>query len=217
MKKQTIIFTQSTRAVKSLIDNDEPLRKLIMKIGDIELKLDNNYFESLIMSIIGQQLSSKAAKTIRNRVRSLSPELTPESTKSLSFDELRNAGLSKAKITYTYDLSEKILSKEIDFENIHRFSNDHVIKELTKVKRIGKWTAEMFLIFSLGRLDVLSLGDLGLQRACRWLYKMAEQPKGKYLETHQSRWEPYFSVVSLYLWEAIDLGLVDSGKNLDEL
>jgi DNA-3-methyladenine glycosylase II len=148
----------------------------------------------------------------------LCPEFTPEHVKQIPVEHLREAGVSRPKIAYIHDLCAKIESNELDFDGIHQLDNQEIIKKLTSVKGIGKWTAEMFLIFSLGRTDVLSLADVGLQRAAKWLYSgMPVDAPDKYLEQYGPKWHPYESIVSLYLWEAVDRGYVDSGKSIDEL
>lgn len=216
-----ILITPSDLELIALRNNDIILNDLFLLIGNIELTIRNNYFESLVMSIIGQQLSSKAASTIRARVRDLCSnyggEISPTTITLIPTDQLRNAGVSNAKITYIMNLTERVLNKEIDFNEISSLDNSEIIKILSKTKGIGKWTAEMFLIFSLGRKDVLSVADAGLQRAAKWLYKLQDREDGNYLEQLRFRWNPYESLVSLYLWEAIDRGYVDSGKTIEEL
>ncbi|MEF3302482.1 DNA-3-methyladenine glycosylase family protein [Paenibacillus sp. GYB003] len=208
----------SAESVRLLCESDPILKDLIHLIGDVEHKSDVDYFESLAMSIIGQQLSSKAAATIRNRVQCLcSDKVTASSIISLSHDQLRAAGVSHAKIMYLKDLAEKVLTEQLDFSSIRDWDNEEVIKRLTEVKGIGKWTAEMFLIFALGRTNVMSYADAGLQRAAKWLYNLPEHPKSNYLQQVDHAWSPFQSVVSLYLWEAIDRGYVDSGKSLSDI
>lgn len=214
-------FKFDDKILLSIASKDETVGKLFSLIGDVEIEIRHNYFEALMMSIIGQQLSSKAAATIKNRVRSLCAtvdnEITPKTLNSLSFEQLRVAGVSKAKVSYIYDLADKVDNGNLSFDQILDKDNHEIIKALTTVKGIGKWTAEMFLIFSLGRLNVLSTGDVGLQRATKWLYNMTDRVDSMYLEQHGHKWSPFESIVSLYLWEAIDQGYVDSGKNIEEI
>ncbi|WP_400162432.1 DNA-3-methyladenine glycosylase family protein [Brevibacillus sp. TJ4] len=205
-------FTRQSESVIALGEADAQLNKLIHVIGELELTVRHNHFYSLAMSVIGQQLSAKAASTIRKRVSLLCPEFSPEHVLQIPVEQLREAGVSRPKIAYIHDLCGRIQSKELDFGGIHQLNNEQVIQMLTAVKGIGTWTAEMFLIFSLGRTDVLSLADVGLQRAARWLYDTPDA-----LAQHGPRWNPYASVASLYLWESIDRGLVDSGASIDEL
>lgn len=204
--------------VQKLGQADPRLGKLISIIGGITIPLRENSFEALTKSIIGQQLSVKAAQTIYDRVEALCHEVNPESILSIEDTELRKAGVSKAKIAYIKDLSEKVLSKEMDLESLDLFGNDTVITLLTHIKGIGKWTAEMFLIFSLGRMDVLSLGDVGLQRSAKWLYILDKNEDGKKcLKEKSSFWFPYYTIASLYLWEAVNKGYVDSFGSVEEL
>lgn len=202
-----------------LANRDEKLGVLFRLVGDVEFQPRGRPFESLVLSILGQQLSVKAAATIKKRVQDLCAggEITPDGILALSFCQLREAGVSAAKISYIFDLAEKVKDGQIDFATLVKLENQEIISVLTRVKGIGKWTAEMFLIFSQGRPNVLSTGDFGLQRAVKWLYQMEDRADGKYLQQHGDKWDPYQSIVSLYLWKAIDLGFVDSGKRPEEL
>jgi len=202
-----------------LAGRDEKLDVLFRLVGDVAFEPRGRPFESLVLAVIGQQLSTKAARTIEKRVRDLcgGGEITPDSILSLEFSRLREAGVSAAKITCMLDLARKVKDGQIDLETLDALENRQIIDLLTQVKGIGRWTAEMFLIFSLGRPNVLSAGDFGLKRAVKWLYQMEDRSDGKYVEQHGDRWDPYQSVVSLYLWKAIDLGFADSGRSAEEL
>lgn len=213
-----IEIVSTLKSVETLCSKDERLNKLIQLIGDLKIEVRDNYFESLIMSIIGQQLSSKAASTIRERMVLLcNRAISPDKILSLTEDELRGAGLSRAKIGYIKELAEKVRSQQLILTDFNNLENSEVITLLTGVKGIGRWTAEMFLIFSLARTDVMSYADAGLQRAARWLYDLPLLPKYNYLEQLDPLWYPYQSIASLYLWESIDRGFVDSNNTLDEL
>jgi DNA-3-methyladenine glycosylase II len=207
-----------SNAINTLTSSDPILKKLIEMIGTLQPRPNIDYFPALLTSIIGQQLSSKAANTIRNRVSELcGSQLNPEIILKLSKEDLRSVGLSNAKIEYIKDLAKKVYINEIDFESISQMENEKVITTLTQIKGIGQWTAEMFLIFSLKRMNVMSYADSGLQRAARWLYRFPENPKINYLQEIDYLWSPFRSIASLYLWESIDRGFVDSGSTLDEL
>ncbi|NRR23309.1 DNA-3-methyladenine glycosylase [Brevibacillus sp. MS2.2] len=212
-----ITFHPSHEGIVSICNQDTTICKLINHIGPLTLKTSENHLEALVMSIIGQQLSAKAASTIRQRVKMLCGEITPERVLRTPFENFRNAGVSRTKIEFIFDLCKKVHSNEISFANFHSQENETVINSLTSVKGIGKWTAEMFLIFSLGRLNVLSLGDAGLQRATKWLYQLDDRPKNKYMEEVSINWHPYYSIVSLYLWESIDLGFVDHFPTIEDV
>ncbi|MCM2535152.1 DNA-3-methyladenine glycosylase [Neobacillus pocheonensis] len=201
--------------INILTSNDPVLGKFIEIIGELELNKRDDYFQSLVSSIIGQQLSAKAAATIFGRfVEFTKGVLTPEKILSISAEELRSLGISYSKIKYLKDLSQKVLDKELALDTLDRLTNDEVIASLTSVKGIGKWTAEMFLIFSLGRENVLSLLDVGLQRGAKWLYN--KEDGKKILEERAANWEPYHSIASLYLWEAVNQDLVITYKSFDD-
>ncbi|WP_138495428.1 DNA-3-methyladenine glycosylase family protein [Paenibacillus pinistramenti] len=202
--------------IQALSGADPRLGALIARLGVLTVTLDRDPFEALARSIISQQISVKAAATIRERVRLLAGGFTAEALLTQEDEALRGAGLSASKLSYLRDLSGKVLSGELDFAAFPDMDDEAVIAALTSVKGIGRWTAEMFLIFALGRENVVSLGDAGLQRAAQWLYGLEPRKDKKYLQQLLHRWPPYGSIVSLYLWEAINQGLVDSGKSLDE-
>jgi DNA-3-methyladenine glycosylase II len=204
------IFTAESPEIVHLKQADNELAQLIDKVGDIDLPQNGSYFESLALAVVSQMLSAKVAAVIKQRLYALcSGSITPESISALEDEQIRGIGISFAKIRSIKDLSQKVQSAELSFESCGDMSDEDVIRSLTKVKGIGKWTAEMFLIFSLGRLDVLSLGDVGLQRAANWLYAQADPSETPdCLVRYSGRWSPYRSVASLYLWRAVDDGYV---------
>ncbi|MBB6673253.1 DNA-3-methyladenine glycosylase family protein [Cohnella nanjingensis] len=204
--------------VLALCAADPHLAKLIGLIGDLPFKISDDPFSSLVLSIVGQQLSAKAAATIRSRVKTLCGDrVSPDAIRALSEEELRAAGVSRPKIAYIRDLAERIHSGRLDIAALREMDDEAAVQALTEIKGIGTWTAEMFLIFALGRLDVMSYADVGLQRAAKWAYDLPETPKLRYLQQVEGPWSPYRSVASLYLWAAIDHGYVDSGRRLDAL
>lgn len=202
--------------VQALSMADPHMGKLITLIGSLTTKPQGPYFTELARSIISQQISVKAAATIRGRVLELAGELSPAALSAQSDADLRAAGLSASKVAYIRDLCSKVLSGEIILEQLEHMSDNDVIDTLTSVKGIGRWSAEMFLIFALGRENIVSAGDAGLQRAARWLYAMEERPDRKYLQQVAPAWAPYGSIASLYLWEGINQGHVDSGETFEE-
>lgn len=203
-------FTLTTKcdAIVSLTATDPLLGELIDLIGELTLPLRDDYFASLVRSIIGQQLSVKVATTIWNRIVQACGEMKPEMILAFDEDKLRAAGVSRPKIIYVKDLAGKVSSGEVNLARLPEMTDDEVIRTLTIIKGIGVWTAQMFLIFSLGRPDVLSIADLGLRRAVQWLYHLDEMPGAKDLEQYGEKWRPYRSAASLYLWEAINRGHV---------
>jgi DNA-3-methyladenine glycosylase II len=161
------------------------------------------YFDVLVCSIVGQQLSVKAADTIEARLRGLVGELTPQRVLAVDADALRAVGLSRSKVTYTRGLAEAFHSGEINPVALEKADDPSIRETLIALKGIGPWTAEMFMIFGLGHLDVWSPGDLGLRRA-------VENYFGEYRDEIADRWQAYRSIAAWYLWEHSD-GLV--GRN----
>ncbi len=163
----------------------------------------DNHFYNLTRNIIYQQLAGKAASTIFGRFKDLVGDVTPE--KVISFDDqsFRDVGLSWAKAKYVKDLASKVISGEVVLTNIDTLDNDTVISELTKVKGIGQWTAEMFLLFTLHRENIFSFGDLGLKNGLIKLYGL-RTPSGEEIVQIVSRWSPYESYASISLWHYLD-------------
>jgi len=186
--------------------DDAVMAQLIRKFGPIKLKRNRNYFIVLCNAIIGQQISVAAADAITIRFNKLfnghSP--TPQGVIKLPDIDLRKAGLSKQKVAYLKDLSFHFYEKILRPHRLHHMGNDEVICQLTKVHGIGRWTAEMFLIFSLNRPDVLPVGDLGLQLALKKLYRMRQLPTVKRMRTIGRKWNPLETVGTWYAWRAQD-------------
>jgi DNA-3-methyladenine glycosylase II len=189
-------------AGRHLSANCPVMAELVARYGPCPLP-EKNYtpFETLAASIIGQQLSVKAADTIEKRVLDvIGGSLTPERILAVEPEALRACGLSNAKVKYVRVLAERVAAGSMDFDAMAAEpDNEVVIKQLVDLPGVGRWTAEMFLIFGLKRPDVLSLGDVGLQRAARLLYGEEES-----LEVIGSRWRPYRSIASWYLWQSLD-------------
>lgn len=184
---------------------DRKLAKVIDLVGEFNLSLTKNPYESLVEAIITQQLSAKAADSISTRFRAIYGKFPkPADVVRTSDAKLRKAGLSYMKVSYIKDLSKKVESKEIRLSYMKNLSDEEVIVQLTQVKGIGRWTAEMFLIFSLGRLDVLPVGDLGLRKGIKNLYSLEELPEKEQIERIAEKWRPYRSVATWYLWRSQD-------------
>lgn len=203
-----LLISLNHQGVLHLRKMDEKLSEIIDKINEIEITLDKNYYSFLIKRIIAQQLSLKAAYTITKRIEVIWPNLTPELLQYISDDDLRSAGVSRPKIGYMRHLTELVLNGDLQFEQFIHLEESEILRELLKVKGIGKWTAEMFLLFSLGRLDILSFGDVSIQNAIRWLYRISKEDSLD-LNYYYEKWQPYNSIASLYLWEAIDRGMLN--------
>lgn len=195
-------------ALKHLKQTDPVMKQVIREIGPFKHKLNSNRFEMLVNSILSQQISVSAARTIRARFLELMPgsSFQAESIATLEIDELRAVGVSRQKAGYILDLARKTVDGTIHFRGFGRMNNAEIIANLTQVKGIGVWTAQMFLMFSLGRLDVFPVDDLGLRNAMRQLYSLADDsPKNAFLEI-ADRWAPYQTVASWYCWQSLDNG-----------
>lgn len=208
-------FNNHDPRVVALGASDPRMGELIRTLGGLQIRTENDPFVSLVRSIISQQISVKAAATIRGRVLDLTGGFTPEAIYQQEDAALRAAGLSASKVSYLRDLCGRVLNGELNFAQFASMSNQEILAALTAVKGIGKWTAEMFLIFAMGRYDVVSYGDAGLQRAAKWLYGLEERKDKKYLEQISHAWAPYGAIAGLYLWEAINCGAVDQSESME--
>jgi len=200
-------YAPGSPEVLALAAADPRMAALTHAVGDIDISLRADRFEALGRAIVGQQLSTKAAATIWARVTALAP-FTPAELMALPDADLRGAGLSGAKLGYLRDLAARVASGDVDLAALDALSDDEVIAEVTRVKGIGRWTAEMFLVFSLARPDVLAVDDAGLLRAAGWLLDLGRPATGSELGDAGEAWRPHRSVASLYLWGALDRGLV---------
>jgi len=191
--------------VEELGKLDPALGKLIERCGPIEIELQEDFFVSIASAIVGQQLSNRVAEILWIRLNELVGEtVSPESILALEEEMLRRIGISYSKIKYLKSLSTAVIEKTIELDRLHLLDDEEIVRQLTQVKGIGPWTAEMFLIFSMGRMDVFSVGDGGLQRAVKWLYNLEEIPSKDELLQISSQWKPYRTIAALYLWRALD-------------
>jgi DNA-3-methyladenine glycosylase II len=194
-------------ALAHLSAADPVMARLINERGPLQLSYTTDYFFTLLDAIASQQLSSKAAATIVSRIKALVPHRDapdPQSILDLPDEALRTAGLSWKKVSYVKDLARHVASGELDLEHISQMEDEAIIKELVAVKGIGRWTAEMFLIFSLARPDVMAVDDYGLQVAMQRLYNLPTLPKPAAMREIAEPWRPYRSYASLYLWRSLD-------------
>lgn len=196
------------KAMQYLQRQDAVLEPVIAEFGTPDFAPHTDYYAALVNSIIGQQLSVKAAATIKQRFMDLfDGELpTPEAILNKQHEELRAAGLSNAKVTYVRDLAEHIVDSRIHFNDIPEQTNDEILNMLTDVKGIGEWTVHMFLMFCVGRLDVLPVGDLGIRSGIRKLYGFDDLPTPAEVASVADKysWQPYASVASWYIWQSLD-------------
>ncbi len=205
---RTLSYSANDPAIRHVATVDPVLGRVIDAVGPYSLTLREDRFVSLARAIVGQQLSVKAAQTIWGRFADLAGELEPATIAGLDDDALRGVGLSRAKAAYVRDLARSVADGSVDLAGLDELSDDEVIAELTRIKGIGRWTAEMFLIFSLGRPDVFAVDDVGLQRAVRMLHGLPESEPLKALAALSESWSPYRTAASLYLWEALDQKLL---------
>jgi DNA-3-methyladenine glycosylase II len=206
--------TVSAKARNALAASDPTMAALIERVGKIDIatrlqrrkeERPGDAYGALLRAIIGQQLSTKAARTIYLRVLEIFGGATPSPEQLLEAPEedLRGAGLSGRKTEYIRDLASHVLSGELELDRLGELDDEQVIEEIVAVRGLGRWTAEMFLIFHLERPDVLSGGDLGIRKAIQIEYGLEQMPPPKQVIEIGEPWRPYRSLASLYLWESL--------------
>ena len=193
-------------AIRHLKTCDPVLGALIERVGPYTIEFREPTFETLVRSIVFQQLSGKVARVIYGRLAQALPDgrLTPQGILSLRPERMRRLGLSRQKTVYIRDLARQTAKGKITFEILADFPDEEVIAHLTAVKGIGEWTAQMFLIFALQRHNVLPTGDLGIRSAIKKVYGLAELPKPREVEEIARGWHPYCTVASWYLWRSLE-------------
>ena len=185
--------------------SDATMRAIIERVGPCRIEYGEPSFASLAETIVYQQLNGKAAATIFGRFADLAGRpLMPLGVLKLSDEQMRSAGLSKQKLSYLRSLAELTISGEVNFEQLPNLPNEKVIAHLTRVKGIGVWSAQMFLMFTLRRPDVLPTGDLGIQMAMQRHYRKRKLPKPKEMERIARAWAPYRTFACWYLWRSVD-------------
>jgi len=204
------ILVAMTEAIHFHFKKHDPLIYTYIKripLASLEKDKPSAYFSHLCREIIRQQLSGKAADAIEKRFLALLPhhKYTPEHVLTISHDEIRNAGLSHAKANYVHDLAKHVKDGSLHLERFTKYSDEEIIKELTMVKGIGQWTAEMFLMFAMGREDVFSFGDLGLKKGIVKVYGFKNIPAQKTIEKIIRKWSPYKTYASRILWASLDM------------
>ncbi len=187
------------------LSKDSVMKVLIERHGELDWNWDSDLYEHLITSIISQQLSVKVSDTIEKRFRALFGEKfpTPEEILKMSEDKIRECGISRPKIIYIKGIAEAVQSGALDVNAISLLSDEEVIVELTKLKGIGKWSAEMTLMFTLKRMDVFSMGDVGLRNAIAKLYGV-DRDDLVAIEKITEKWKPYRTIAARYLWKSLD-------------
>lgn len=195
-------------AISHLTEADPILARVINSTDELPtFEPHTNYYQALVESIISQQLSVKAAASIEKRFYALFDGIpSPEELVTTDIERLRGAGLSRPKARYIQDLGTRVIDGTVVFETLSELTNDQIVDELTKVKGIGEWTVHMFLMFCMGRLDVLPVGDLGIRNGIQKLYKLPALPDAETVRAvaAQNGWSPYESVASWYIWHSLD-------------
>ncbi|HEU0024185.1 MAG TPA: DNA-3-methyladenine glycosylase [Thermoleophilaceae bacterium] len=203
---------EEAAALKHLRKSDPLMDELIERYGhpdDVRARRGRrpgDAYGALVRAIVGQQLSTKAAKSIFERLVGLFGDRTPTPRELLDVDPetLRGVGLSRAKVAFLRDLAEHVEDGELRLQELAELPDDEVAAELTAVKGLGPWTVDMFLIFHLGRPDVLPVGDLGIRRAAQLIHGLDDLPTPAELERLAEPWRPYRSLACLYLWRSLD-------------
>jgi DNA-3-methyladenine glycosylase II len=200
-------YRTSVRYLKRI---DPVLARVIEIVGPcrIQLRTEGTHFQALTRAIVFQQLSGKAAGTILSRFNALYPgnSPTPDAVLATSDEQMRAVGLSRQKIGYLRDLSSKVHTGQLPLDAVEHMEDDDLIEHLVQVKGIGRWTAQMFLMFRLGRPDVLPDLDLGVQNAIRRAYRMRKRPTPKQVKRIGAKWSPHSSVACWYLWRSLENG-----------
>ena len=188
-------------ATKELSRNDPVIMKIIKLYSGDKMQLKNNAFLTLVRSVVGQQISVKAADSVWKKLEELCREsIEPERIKSFSEDELRSAGLSRSKANYIQNIAKSDIL-EVDWSNL---DDEEAINLLCKITGSGRWTAEMFLIFHLARPNILPLGDIGLIKAIELNYNNGEKMSKEELDAYRQKWSPWCTVATWYLWRSLD-------------
>ena len=192
------------KAKKALISKDKKLGKIIKRYTNDFLFSKSDPFYTLSRSIVGQQISVKAAQAVWERLEKKVTRISPLNIKNTHYMTLKSCGLSRQKISYLKSLSNAFLSKQIDPRNWHKLSDEEVISELIQIKGIGRWTAEMFLIFNLCRQDIFPVDDLGLIKGICECYKLNYPISKEHALKLSKKWKPWRSVATWYFWRSLD-------------
>jgi DNA-3-methyladenine glycosylase II len=203
-----VIARELAEAERVLARRDPVLKRLMKQAGPAPIgrRRSRNSFEALVRSIVFQQLAGKAAAAIYGRVEALFPKgLSPEAVVGVSDEMLRGAGLSAAKVASIRDFATKCLDGTVPLRSLGRFDDEEIIRRLSAVRGIGRWTAEMFLLFQLGRPDVWPVDDLGVRNGYRIAYELPEMPTAKELGPLGDRYKPYRSYAAWYCWQAVHI------------
>lgn len=206
-----MFFEYGKKEIDYLKSKDKALSEAIDKIGHVNREIDDDLFSSVVYHIIGQQISTAALTTVWKRLCAKAGIVNAETIMSLNRDELQQIGITYKKADYIHSFARKVKNKDLDLEKLKSLSDKEIIKELSSLKGIGVWTAEMIMIFSMQRPDIVSYGDLAILRGMRMLYHHREIDKKKF-QKYAKRYSPCASTASLYLW-AIAAGAIPNMKD----
>ena len=193
------IFQYGQKEIDYLKERDKVLGRAIGEVGIIRRPVIPDLFTALIRNIVGQQISSKAANTVWNRVLNRYSPITPETIMAITTEEIQKCGMSNRKANYIKGIAEAVVQGKLNLSELEHLPDDEVIKRLSSLPGIGVWTAEMLMIFSMQRPDVVSWGDLAIRRGMMTLYGLKDLTREQFHE-YRKRYSPYGSVASLYLW-----------------
>ena len=204
-------FEYGAKEIDYIKSKDVKMGEYIDRMGHLYKRVDSNLFSSVVLNIIGQQISMKAQETIWIRMNDDRKEVTPQTIAAAGIEKIQSYGISFKKAGYIYDFAQKVLNGEFDLEAIWDKPDEAVINELSSLNGIGEWTAEMIMLFCMQRPNVFSFKDLAIQRGLRMVYHHRKITK-ELFEKYRRRFSPYCSVVSLYLWD-ISLGAIPELKD----
>ncbi len=208
--KNTIVLDNNSKEIQYLSNNDKRLASLISIIGNLSYETYEDLYSFIVCQIISQMLSIKAANKIYTRLEELcNNQITAEKINILSYEKIKNIGISNSKTKSIKEFTSAVINREIDLDSFKNLSDDDIIKKLTKIHGIGSWTSKMFLIFCLNRQNILPYEDLTFIAAYKWLYKLENTTKDYVIKNCQ-KWQPYSSIAARYLYKAFDDGLVYS-------
>ena len=190
------------------LNQDSKMEKLVKDYGIPDFEPQDDYFKSLMRSIVFQQLSGKVAKIIYQRLTSLLPsnKIIPSEVLTLTNEEMRQVGLSSQKINYIKNLANYFDTNLFNSNKVEKMSNEEISKELIQIKGIGQWTVDMFLMFTLNRSDVMPYSDLGIQKGMKTLFNLDKLPTKEKMEALSIKWKPYRTIACWYLWKIVDDG-----------
>lgn len=205
MKKQKIkYFSYGEKEIAHLKSACSKMSALIDEIGPLKREVTVDSFTALVRSVVGQQISTKAAETVWQRFKELVSEVSPDNILGTDPDKIQRCGLSHRKVQYILGIAKSAKEKDVDFDSLEGLTDEEVVGKLSSLPGVGVWTAEMLLISSLGRKDVLSFGDLGIRRGLMKLHGLEELTKEDFLK-YKELYSPYGTVAAFYLWESLSV------------